>query len=282
MSEQRARVDETTYAILLAVARACEALAIPWLVTGAAARFLLLERAYRLPPALATEDVDFGVMVVSWEQYRQLRDELCQNGLFRPNRKQRQRLDFEEGGYIDLIPFGGVESGGHSIEWPPGGDFVMRVLGFRDAYEDAVRVLVNDSLVVPVVSPEGLVLLKLFAWEDRHHAQPRKDARDIAYVLLHYETLLTVNALFGEHFAEVEASDYDLALAAARVLGKRISAIASPYALTELRDLLARELRMGVDSTLVREIGEYLALTEAERAYQLLKCVHMGLSDRGA
>lgn len=82
------------------------------------------------------------------------------------------------------------------IRWPPDGDFELNVTGFRDACRGALTVLVNDVLPVPVVSPEGLVVLKLFAWHDRHLTQPRKDAADLAYVLRYYGEVLGQEVLF--------------------------------------------------------------------------------------
>lgn len=90
---------------------------------------------------------------------------------------------------VDLVPFGGVESDGNVIRWPPDGDFVMNVVGFQEAYDNAAQVLVNDALMVRVVSPVGLLLLKLAAWKDRHDTQPGRDAADIAYLLHHGSSL---------------------------------------------------------------------------------------------
>lgn len=281
MLEHKASVDETTYALLAGVAKAANVLEVAWMVTGAAGRLLLLERVYGLPSGRATEDVDFGVMVESWAQYQALVQRICQDPRVRQDPKQRQWLRFSEVGYLDLVPFGGVESTDHMIQWPPDGDFTMSVAGFGEAYADSMRVLVNDELAVPVVSPVGLVLLKLIAWEERHLAYPRKDTTDIAYVLRHFGTLLTEQVLFDEHFDAVAEAEYDIDLAAARVLGRRLSEIVLDDTRGRLSRLLTRELNASMDSALVREVAESLAPTGAERACEFLAQLRLGIIERG-
>lgn len=256
MPKFKVGVDKRTYVALAAVASAAGTLKIRWMVAGAAARVLLLEMVYGLPHGRATEDVDFGVMVKNWEQHQALVERICQDPAFRQDPKQRQRLRHAKGGYLDVIPFGGVESDNHLIRWPPDDDIIMSVIGFQDAYADVVQVAVNN-LTVPIVSPVGLVVLKLVAWKERHHREPRRDAADIAYVLRHFSRLLTEKVLFDEHFDVVEASDYDLDLAASRVLGEKVATIASKDTHEYLRQLLEHELEVGTDSRLVREVADY-------------------------
>lgn len=273
-----ARVDKQTYGLIAAVAEAARALSIPCMVVGAAARVVLLEAVYGLPHGRGTEDVDFGVMVESWKSYEALVERICQDSDFRRDQKQHQRLRHKKGGYLDIVPFGGVESADHSIHWPPDDDLIMSVVGFRDAYADAVRVSVGD-LAVPIVSPVGLVLLKLVAWKERHHSTPRRDAADIAYVLRHFSSLLTEKVLFDEHFNCVEAANYDLDLAASRVLGEKVAKVASKHTREYLRELLEHELAAGTDSRLVREVAEYLPGAGEQRAFELLQNLKAGLNE---
>lgn len=84
---------------------------------------------------------------------------------------------------------------------------MMSVAGFHDALADAVPVWVNDSLLVPVVSPAGLLLLKLLAWNERRNQKPGRDASDIAYVCRHAVKLISEHRLFEEHLSVVVGSD---------------------------------------------------------------------------
>jgi formyltetrahydrofolate synthetase len=59
------------------------------MVTGAGGRILLLEEVYGLPAGRATVDLDFGVMVESWDQYRHLEEKICADPQFSTDPKQR-------------------------------------------------------------------------------------------------------------------------------------------------------------------------------------------------
>ena len=72
--------------LLNGVAGAASELQIRWLITGAMGRILLLEKVYTLPRGRATEDVDFGVMVKSWDQYQALIQRICEGGRFYQDR----------------------------------------------------------------------------------------------------------------------------------------------------------------------------------------------------
>jgi predicted nucleotidyltransferase len=111
-----ARVDEATYLLYAAVAEAAKVHGIQWMVTGAGSRILLLENVYGLPRGKATEDVDFAVMVESWEHYQTIVAGICEDGRFTRDPGQRQRIRGPEQTYLDLIPFGGVETDARTIE----------------------------------------------------------------------------------------------------------------------------------------------------------------------
>jgi len=53
---------------------------------------------------------------------------------------------------VDLIPFGGLENADGTISWPPDGDTVMSVLGFKEALEASIDVLLPSARQVAVVS----------------------------------------------------------------------------------------------------------------------------------
>jgi predicted nucleotidyltransferase len=271
-------LDRETLSLLEAAAKGAGELGVEWMVTGAAGRVLLLEGVYGLPHGRATRDVDLGIMVESWDHYQALVTRLQEDARFSPDPKQQQRLRFGDAGLLDLVPFGGIENEGRTIRWPPDGDFAMSVLGFREAYADAVPVKL-DGLIVPVVSPVGLMLLKLVVWSERHWAQPGKDAADLAYVLRHYSSILTEKVLFDEYFDTVEASGYDLDLAASRVLGKKIALLAKQDAGDFILSLLEEELLQETDSVLVRDVNGHLPGATIEKAYAVLQSLRTGLKE---
>jgi predicted nucleotidyltransferase len=282
LPDYRARIEERIFAILTAVASVASELKIDWLIVGAAGRVLLLEEVYKLPRGRATEDVDYGVMVDSWDHYQAFVERLCKDPRVHKDGKQAQRLRFSDYGIIDLVPFGGVESDGQLIRWPPDGDFVMNVAGFQEAYVNAVQVLVNDTLMVRVVSPVGLLLLKLVAWEDRKISQPGKDATDIAYVLRQGPTLIGEENLYGEYFDTATATGFDLELAAARALGRKLRDLTFCPTGDHVRKILQRELADGIESKLAREVAKSMVPPDETRSFDLLSQVMAGLAESGS
>jgi predicted nucleotidyltransferase len=47
----------------------------------------------------------------------------------------------------------------------------MNVAAFSDVFENSLRVQVRRDLIIPVASLPGLIVLKLFAWLDRHEGR---------------------------------------------------------------------------------------------------------------
>jgi predicted nucleotidyltransferase len=275
LTKAKPQVDAKTFMLLEAVSRAAGELGIEWMVTGASGRVLLLEGVYGLPQGRATQDIDLGIMVESWERYQALVEKLCSENKFRPDPKQQQRVRLGEDGILDLVPFGEIEAGDRRIWWPPEKDFVMSVIGFREAHADTVDVAIK-GLTVPVVSPVGLVMLKLVAWSERHVAKPGRDAADLAYVLRHIGAILTERVLFDEYYDAVETSAYDIDLAASRVLGRQIATLAQEDTRAFLLSLLEKQLHEGIDSPLVREVGGQMRGLEIERTNDLLQSLKAG------
>ncbi len=154
----------------------------------------------------------------------------------------------------------------------------MSVMGFRDAYAEAVEVMV-DGITLRVVSPGGLMLLKLVAWTERHHTQPKKDAADMAYLLRHFSTIVSVKTLFDQHFPAVEAAGFDIGLAASRVLGQKMAGITALDTGEYVLNLLENALKEKTDSALIREIAEHMAGASDERTYDLVQSVERGLRE---
>lgn len=277
MTRPKARLDARTRKLIVAVATAADALAVKWMVTGAAGRVLLLESVYGLPHGRATADVDLGVMVASWDQYRALVERLCDDSAFQPDPKQRQRLTFRGEGLLDLVPFGDIELNDRTIRWPPENDFSMSVMGFREAYADAVEVDVG-GVIVPVVSPVGLMLLKLVVWTQRRYTQPKKDAADIAYLVRHYGAIVTEKVLFDLYGDAIEAAGFDLEKAACWVLGRKMAEAAMKDTRAFVLKTLNSELLEETDSVLVREIAGNLPGADEERAYDLIESLRAGFA----
>jgi predicted nucleotidyltransferase len=277
-------VEPEKILLLNAVASAAGDLNIPWLLTGAGGRILLLEKLHGLPPGRATEDLDFGVMVRSWNEYNALKRHICESGQFHEDTKQSQRLWYKDAAKLDLVPFGAIASPDESVQWPKEDGAVMNVLGFQEACDTAISIRVNSRLKVPVATAQAMLLLKLIAWEDRHARLPGKDASDIAYLLYNGEKIIGADAFYEEYSQATEAVGWDLELAAARIFGLQMATITLGRTKEYLLVLLERELARGEESMLVGEVAASLPTRtgDSEQALAFLRQVQAGLVGKAA
>jgi len=126
--------------------RTAESQRLRLFIVGAQARDLLLQYVYDLPIHRATNDIDFGIIVESWDEFTKLRDSLIAINKFQPHRTMRHRLIHESGLLIDLIPFGNLEKVSGQISWPPDFSIVMSTVGFQEAFDNSVEVRIADNL----------------------------------------------------------------------------------------------------------------------------------------
>lgn len=159
---------------------------IEFFVVGAMARDLVMRCGFGIDPGRATRDVDIGVRVASWEHYERLREALISSGTFASHR-QSQRLMFKEVFPVDVLPFGLISKQDAKIRWPSDDGVEMNVLGFDQAYENSIILVLRrePNLEARVASPVGLVMLKLIAWRDRK-PDSTKHAVDIGIVIRNY------------------------------------------------------------------------------------------------
>jgi predicted nucleotidyltransferase len=241
-------VDAITVAVSREIARVTHALGLSYFLVGAMARDIVLTHVFDLSTGLATRDVDFGVAVKDWAEFNAIKALLIDMRRFRSAANIQQRVYFQADsgstGYpVDIIPFGGVEAPPLSIAWPPEQSEIMSVAGYDDALATALPVQIDvgeQAFTVPVVSLPGLALLKLFAWRDRH-AETRKDAQDIAILFRNYIAAGNRDRLYDAEMSLLQAVDYDVDLAGARLLGKDVRRIAAPATSAQASALLNNE-----------------------------------------
>lgn len=276
MAEYSVEIDEALFEVLSVFSQAAESVEASWLVVGATARILLLENIYGLPQGRATKDVDFGVQVSDWAQYKALCEWLKEKGVDATARMPEKRFRTKQDMVFDLVPYGGVEDGKGRVLWPPDEDDVMTVSGFGSAAETAIKVVANKQLTVPVISPCGLCELKLFAWDERHKQQPGKDAQDIAYIIRHIEALYPAENLFNDHMSAVEAANYDILLAGMFKLGNDMATMLTEEEKQLLSTIVENELVQQDDSVLCRELQRY-SNDSIEATIEKIQYIHKGL-----
>jgi predicted nucleotidyltransferase len=229
--------------IIRLVVRAAESHRLRLFIVGAEARDLLLQYVYDLPVHRATNDIDFGIIVESWNEFTKLRDSLIATNNFQPHRAMRHRLVHERGLLIDLVPFGGLEEVSGQISWPPDFSIVMSTVGFREAYDNSIEVRVADDLSVNVASLAGLALMKIVAWGERRF---ERDAQDLGLIMKHYLAADNEDRVYSEQgdCFDLLNEDFDYEKASARLLGRDVGRLLTEASRQILETVLSEEFAL--------------------------------------
>ncbi|MFA7267727.1 MAG: hypothetical protein WC073_00150 [Sterolibacterium sp.] len=240
-----ARSELAWLAALMADIRAAGLAREPLLV-GAMARDLLLHYAHDVGILRTTEDVDLAIAVGDWAEFSAVREALICHGQFEPHRNVLHKLRHKVCGWIDMIPFGAIEEPDGRIVWPPPDGGAMSLLGYGAADAAAVTVALPDGQSVRVVALPMLAVLKVFAWLDRHLAQPRKDASDLILVLRHFIAAGNTERFYAEA-SHLLGPDFDFEIASAWLVGRDARKLLlayggnAPSVLAQLSAILRRE-----------------------------------------
>lgn len=255
------------------VETAAAAVGIAPLIAGAFARDLHLLYAHGINMQRATEDIDFALAVPDWAAFAVLRERLVASGAFEGAATASHRLRHHSGWPVDLVPFDGVESNVRKIAWPPRGEFVMDVFGFREALVTAHPVLLPGNVQTRVVSLPALALLKIVCWQDWHYAFPRKDAHDLQMILCHYLSAGNAPRLWDEFAVWTQDDDFDYELAGPRMLGHDIRHLLDEPGLDQVAHVLLQQTDSGKPGLLPNEMNS----TDPDRALASLNALLRGL-----
>ncbi len=215
-------------------------LAIDLFLMGAAARDLMLREAWGIDTGRKTRDIDFSVMVNSWETFAALRAGLLGAGSFLPRDElPTHRLRHQQTGLpLDIVPFGAIERSDKKISWPPDQTTVFDCFGMREAFQASVAVLLPESIRLKVANIPALAVLKIAAWHDRHQEFPGKDAGDLLLYLRHYLDCGHLERASALHADLFEAADYDHEQCSATLLGRDIALMLDTKAQTRVLEIL--------------------------------------------
>lgn len=242
--------DPIFAALLLSVHNVAAELGIPFFVVGATARDLLLWYGHGIRPGRATQDIDFGFSVSSWEQYDELKMAPVATGEIAAI-GEKQRMHFRGNTKVDVLPFGQIVGSAEKITWRPDSDTELNLLGFEEAFENSIVVKISsDPLVeVKIASAVGLVLLKLFAWDDRKAGN--KDAIDLGILIRSYMEVGNGSRIYDEHDDLLNNEDFDYEVAGAHLLGRDLANICQSDTRKKILEILERELSGEGDLPLV-------------------------------
>lgn len=262
--------------VIADVQAVAQALDIPMMLTGAFARDLHVFYAHGIDTIRQTEDVDFALAIADWPAFARLKQRLVGSEQFREVPGAQQRLRHASGLPVDLIPFAGVENADRQIDWPPGGEFRMNVLGFREALASSLSIHLPEGVVASVVSLPALVLLKIIAWQDRHYRAPRKDAQDLALIAANYLDLGNMNRLGDEFRVWMEEDNFDLTHMGARMLGVDMAKLLDEAGRERLAAIVAEQADAEAPGLLPQEMFPQ----NADRARMLLDGILEGLYEK--
>ena len=270
------KIDEKAIAIYSVIDDAAKELGIPYVVVGASARDLVLHYGYGARVKRATADIDFGLQIPDWDTFESIRNKLIESGF--EGTKTPHRLLYD-GMKIDLVPFGAIQDEEAKIAWHPEGDVVMNVLGFQEAIDNTVNVILQKDPVIeiPVVKPPGLSLLKIICWTDRDADLKNKDAKDLLYLLKSYEDIPEIKESIYEYPELEEEFGWDITLGSAFKLGIDAAAISSEQT-KEYLSLIENELiPKRTSDLLIEDMCEDIE-EEFERNQQLLSAYFLGIN----
>jgi predicted nucleotidyltransferase len=275
------KIDGFRVGLFESIATVAESLRMPFFVVGAMARDIILSLGYGIKIGRATEDIDLGVQVPDWSAYEQLKARLVETAKFSRDKKQAQRLLYEDLFPIDLIPFGAIAEPDHSLSWPPEHDITMSTLGFETAYHNsiAVRMRADPILDIQFVSLPGLALLKIISWSDNQVRRVR-DASDLLLLMRTYLDAGNQERLWNEE-GDLIGDDFDYVRAGSRLLGRDIARILSPDIKEVVVRILDNETGEQSQYRLVENmIGRGAESSDFEDVLQLLEDLKAGILER--
>jgi predicted nucleotidyltransferase len=263
-------IDPMLQQILRQVCEVTATLDLEFFVGGAMARDILLTHVFGQKLARATRDVDLGLYVNDWDEFKRLKEQLVRSGHFVEDRTMAQRLHHRSRLPLDLIPFGGVATKNQAITWPPSHEIVLNVAGFADALRSAIMVDLGDGLQVKTCSLPALAVLKLIAWKDRG-LENNKDATDFLLIARLYGPAQNEERLYATERELLYAADGDPELAGAQLLGKDAAMQCRPDTAQQVSDLLADGmLRQRLSDQLLRAQSGSMQENDAVKIEKLI------------
>jgi predicted nucleotidyltransferase len=282
------KIDSLTIELLHDVSAVAESLTVPFFVIGATARDILLSYGHGIKTTRITMDVDFGIQVLNWDQYKEFKKQLLSTGKFSKT-KEEQRLRYHTGHLIDIVPFGAIIDKDGFLFWPPEQKTKMSILGFSESYENSVIVRLKEEPVldIPFASLPGLAIMKLISWDERY-PERKKDAEDLILMLCEYLSAGNQKRLFNTEMDIIdslkEGSGFDYEKASAKLLGRDMAKIMGDETRKKIILILEKETGEKDRYRLVEDMNNMRirSALQFERALELLEELKSGVVETGS
>lgn len=199
---------------------------IDFFIVGAVARDIHFSSKPELAPIRKTNDVDIAVFISDEKQFQELKKALIDTGEFTADAGMTIRLLFQESIEVDLLPFGDIENELRETRIQKPRLFAMDMPGFRELLPFVEGVDLEGIEGLKIVSIEGLILLKLFAYND--DPSRNKDITDIEHVISVYFDLYS-DEVYGSYMDVMDLYSTDLRnyleLVSSRIVGRKLKVI---------------------------------------------------------
>jgi predicted nucleotidyltransferase len=253
-----------------ALESACLRRGTSYFVVGAFVRDIILEQIYGDRGGVETKDVDVAIYLEDWEQYESIIDDLTTNFGFVREPGSTHAFRTPRGLPTDIVPYGAIEVN-RRISFPKSKWRSMNMLGFREVVEFTHEIEIDGQVTIKIPSVEGIVLIKLFAWNDRGGPYDLKDITDIGLLLDGYFDA-NLNEIYArEDQAEIEAfagAPFMHQALSAGVIARKIKPMItdSPQLRRELSELLALFKREGKTHPVVLRLAKVFGSSPEDAA----------------
>jgi predicted nucleotidyltransferase len=249
------KIENPVVDALQILKKVADSLGVNFFVVGASARDFILRHQYGIEPRRKTGDIDLGVEVASWEQFKTLFESLISTGQFSPA-SERHRLRCGTV-LLDILPFGPITDEDKKISWPPEHEIIMSMAGFEEAYKHSitVRVTSDPDLDIKLATLPGLAIMKLVSWKEKYPDRKR-DAEDLLLIMNKYEEAGNSERLYEEDLPLLQGEGFDTTLAGARLLGRDMAKISDSKTFLIVKEILDAE---------TEEMGQYKLATDMMR-----------------
>jgi predicted nucleotidyltransferase len=276
------RIDTERVSVLREINDVAKELNINFFVVGAFARDVIFEHIHRISAPRMTEDIDIGIEVASWKEFKHLTDTLIERGHFSQTKLPHR---FSAGSFptlIDIVPYGGISDENKRISWPPNHDMIMSILGFEEAYQSALSVCLSKEPPVEILVPSipALALLKIISWDDAYPKRER-DAHDLLFILEKFESTDILHKLFESHVPLLTEEEFDPQFASVRLLGREIAQLGNTETVSTVEKILARETDEDQGFRMLSHMvkGFSFQSIKFEKSLQLLKKLLQGIRE---
>ncbi len=203
---------------------------VEYYLVGAFARDMHLSQGLTYTNKRKTKDIDIAIMLASEEAFYNIKQALLQTGQFTAHATETIKLYYQQRIEIDLLPFGAIENEKAETVLTRPQTFIMDVPGFKEVQPYVTTKALDNGQSVNVCPLEGIVLLKLFSWNDRKERD--KDITDIQTILHHYLELMDLEE-YGRYtnvldLYDTEDADNYQSLVGARIAGRKIRDMLMP------------------------------------------------------